>query len=136
MDNCIFCQVIAKKIPNYTVFEDSEIIAFLDIYPQAKGHTVVIPKRHAETVFDLSDAEIAVLQQGVVKVMKLLDGVLHPHGFNTGWNHGKEGGQAVPHIHVHIFPRWHGDGGKSVHAVGGNPGDMSVAEVAKLFSSC
>lgn len=135
MADCIFCQIVAKNIPNYTVYEDNDVLAFLDIHPQAKGHTVVIPKRHGETVFDLTPVDIAAWQQGTAKAMKRLDDALHPHGFNAGWNHGKDAGQAVSHLHLHIFPRWRGDGGKSIHAVVGNPGDMPVAEVAKLFSS-
>jgi len=58
MSDCIFCKIIKGEVPNYTVYEDTTVLAFLDIFPHAKGHTVVIPKRHVETYFDLSDDEL------------------------------------------------------------------------------
>lgn len=133
MADCIFCKLVGKEIPNYTVYEDDGVLAFLDIHPQTKGHTVVIPKRHSEVVFDLSSEEISQLFNGTHQAMKRLQSVLAPDGFTTGWNHGRAGGQAIGHMHVHIFPRWHNDGGTSMHAVVKNPGDKTVGEIAKLF---
>jgi len=114
------------------VYEDKEILAFLDIHPHALGHTVVIPKKHAETVFDLSEQQNANLMNAIVKIMTKLDR-LHPDGFNTGWNHNPAGGQVVPHLHVHIFPRYNNDGGGSMHSIIKNPGNKSVDQVAKWF---
>lgn len=131
--DCIFCRIIKKEVPNYTVYEDDFVLAFLDIHPHAKGHTVVIPKKHVETVFELSTEDMGMLSIGVKHAMERIDQVLHPEGFTTGWNHGKAGGQVIPHLHIHIFPRWHADGGTSMHAVVRNPGDMPVGELAKLF---
>ncbi|HYE59693.1 MAG TPA: HIT family protein [Candidatus Kapabacteria bacterium] len=133
MDTCIFCTIVKGEIPNYTVYEDATGLAFLDIHPHAKGHTVVIPKVHAETTFDLNDELLKSFFPAVQKTMERIDTVLHPDGYTIGWNHGKAGGQAVPHLHVHIFPRWNADGGTSMHAVVQNPGDESVADVAKRF---
>lgn len=134
MDSCIFCKILAKEIPNYTVYENDHVLAFLDIHPHAKGHTVVIPKRHAVTLFELSDSELQAYILGVKSAMERVESVLHPDGFTTGWNHGEAGGQAVPHLHIHIFPRWHTDGGKSIHAAVNAPGDTPVSTVAALFA--
>lgn len=132
--DCIFCKIVNKEIPNYTVYEDANNLAFLDIHPHAKGHTVVIPKVHAETTFDLNEELLKEFSLAVERSMERIDHVLHPDGYNVGWNHGKSGGQAIAHLHTHIMPRWHGDGGGSMHSVVDQPGDTPVAELAKLFS--
>lgn len=131
--DCIFCKIVAKEVPNYTVYEDDTILAFLDIHPHAKGHTVVIPKRHAETVFDMTDDEMKAISLAMKRVMERIKQALNPDGFNTGWNDGKAAGQVVPHVHIHVFPRWVGDGGGSMHSIVKHPGDTSVSEVATLF---
>ena len=133
MDNCIFCKIVKKEIPCHQVYEDEEVLAFLDVKPHAKGHTVVIPKEHAQTVFDLSEESNKDLMQKTVKVMDRINEVLSPDGFNVGWNHNTAGGQVVPHLHIHVFPRYNGDEGGSMHSILNSPGDMNVEEVSELF---
>lgn len=133
MSDCIFCKIIKGEVPNYTVYEDETVLVFLDIFPHAKGHTVVVPKRHIETYFDLSDNELNKLSAGIKKAMEKIQTVLKPDGFNVGWNQSPAGGQVVPHLHIHIMPRYEGDGGGSMHSIIKNPGDVAVGEVAKLF---
>ncbi len=133
MSDCIFCKILAKEIPNHTVYEDDFVLAFLDIFPHAKGHTVVIPKSHKNNFLELTDSEAQDFLHGLKKTMEKVDSILHPEGFNVGWNEKPAGGQVVPHLHVHIFPRYTGDGGGSVHSIIKNPGDLSVEEVSKLF---
>lgn len=133
MKDCIFCNIVQGKISNHTVYEDSQALAFLDIHPRTKGHTVVIPKIHAETIFDLNEELLKSLLPAVQRTTERLEQVLSPNGYNIGWNHGEAGGQAVPHLHVHIMPRWDGDGGSNMHGIVNNPGEMSVEEVATLF---
>lgn len=133
MDSCLFCKISQKKVPNHTVYEDNNVLAFLDIYPLAKGHTVVIPKEHAQNLQELSDDSLRPLFQAVKQTTNILQKTLNPDGFNIGWNHGEVAGQTIPHLHVHIIPRWSNDGGKSLHAIIKNPGDTSVEDIAKLF---
>lgn len=133
MNPCLFCKILQKEIPHYTVFEDEHTLAFLDIFPCVKGHTVVIPKVHAETLLDLNGELTKEFFLGVKRAMERVEAVLSPDGFNVGFNHGVAGGQAVPHLHVHILPRWGNDGGGSMHSIIKNPGAMKVEEVAKLF---
>lgn len=135
MADTIFSKILKKEIPNYTVYEDEHVLAFLDIHPHAKGHTLVIPKKEVVFIGELSEQEVATLFVGVQKTIKKIQEVLNPDGFNVGWNHGKAGGQAVDHVHVHILPRWKGDGGGSQHSVISNPGNVSVKDIAALFSS-
>lgn len=131
--DCIFCKIINHDLPNYTVYEDDHSLAFLDIFPQTKGHTVVIPKVHAETIFDLADADLCHVNLAVKRAMEKIKTVLKPDGFTVGWNHGDAGGQAVPHMHIHIFPRWQGDGGGSMHSVVKKQADVDVTKLAQEF---
>lgn len=130
---CIFCKILAHEIPNHTVYEDDHVLAFLDIFPCSKGHTVVIPKRHAERLTDLDAREQSALIQGVAKTMERLDAILKPVGMNVGWNDRVLAGQAVPHVHVHIIPRYEGDGGGSMHSIVKSKEKIEVGEIAKLF---
>ena len=131
--DCLFCKIIAKKIPNYTVYEDENVLAFLDIFPCSKGHTVVIPKQHVESLFDVSMEEWDHLQRGVREAMRRVQQILQPDGFNIGINERPIAGQAVPHSHWHIIPRYEGDGGGSMHSIVKNVGGISVGDVAELF---
>lgn len=133
MENCIFCKIIKGEIPCYKVYEDKEVLTFLDVKPHAKGHTVVIPKEHVVTIFDLSEEKSNTLMMGVRKTLWRIQEVLHPDGFNIGWNHNTAGGQVVPHLHIHILPRYTEDGGGSMHSIVKNPGEENVEEVAKKF---
>jgi histidine triad (HIT) family protein len=126
---CIFDQIIAGEIPCHKVFENENTLAFLDIKPHAKGHTVVVPKKHVVRVFEMED--FGDFMEDVKKVMEILDNKLNPSGFNVGWNHNHSAGQVIPHLHIHIFPRYGGDGGGSMHSVVNSPSD--VEEVARLF---
>lgn len=132
-DNCIFCKIIRKEIPAHIIYEDKDSLAFLDIKPHSKGHTVVIPKKHAVTVFDLDEKSLLKLVLNVKKTLGKLRDTLFPDGFNVGWNQNTAAGQVVPHLHIHIFPRYAGDGGGSMHSIIKNSGSMSVEQVGKLF---
>ncbi|MEK6938249.1 MAG: HIT family protein [Nanoarchaeota archaeon] len=133
MPECIFCKIGKKEIPSYIVYEDKNCLAFLDIKPHAKGHTVVIPKKHGTLIFDFTDEDFQLLMHGVKKTIEKINKKLNPDGFNVGWNSGSIAGQVVPHLHLHIFPRYADDGGGSMHSILKNPSRMNVEEVAKLL---
>ncbi len=130
--DCIFCRIIQGEIPCHKVYENRNILAFLDVHPHAKGHTVVIPRKHVLRIFDLNEDEQKQMMADVVKVMEKIDQVLTPDGFNVGWNQDTAAGQAVPHLHIHILPRYINDGGGSMHSIVRNP-QVGVEEVAGLF---
>ena len=92
---CIFCKIVAGEILHYTVYEDSQVIAFLDIFPKVEGHTVVIPKKHGATIFDFTSDEVGVVMQGVRNASMKVSDILKPDGFTIGLNHGEVAGQAV-----------------------------------------
>ncbi|PIZ50591.1 HIT family protein [Candidatus Woesearchaeota archaeon CG_4_10_14_0_2_um_filter_33_13] len=133
MSDCIFCKIIKKEIPSFQIYEDDNFLAFLDVHPHAKGHTIIIPKNHARLISDLDEKKSGLLIPFIKNVMQLLKTKLNSDGFNVGWNNGEKAGQVVPHLHVHIMPRYSGDGGGSMHSIIKNPGELSVQEVAKLF---
>lgn len=119
---CLFCQIVAGTRPAEIVFESASTVAFLDRFPTARGHTLVVPKQHAPTLLQLDDGAAGALFGSVVEVVGRLAETLHPAGFNVGWNHGTVAGQHVFHFHVHILPRFHG-GGCGIQAIGeGAPG--------------
>ncbi len=105
MENCIFCKIAKGEIPSYNVFEDDHFLAFLDINPFSKGHTLIIPKKHVKWVWDLSEEEYASLFKKVKLIAKALEKT-----FDTEWIVEGIAGIDVPHAHVHIIPRQVGDG--------------------------
>jgi diadenosine tetraphosphate (Ap4A) HIT family hydrolase len=102
---CPFCTSEESLI----VAQNATAIALRDAYPVANGHTLVIPKQHVTSIFDLSDSDQAQLWELVAQVRTLLSQQLSPAGFNIGINDGEAAGQTVPHAHVHVIPRFQGD---------------------------
>lgn len=135
MNECIFCKIIEKEIPSSSIYEDEHVFAVLDIHPCSLGHTVVLPKVHAKSIIDLPDLEVEYLFLSVKNITKLLLNKLSPDGFTIGINHGESAGQAVPHLHVHIIPRWADDNGSSIHSVVRNTPKESIEEIKKKICS-
>ena len=133
--DCIFCKIINHEIPNYTVYENDHVLAFLDVQPCSKGHTVVIPKKHVSEISELSSEEWGSLLQGVREAAQKIEKVLNPQGMNIGINNKPAAGQAVAHTHWHIIPRYENDGGKSLHAIVQSTEKIDVPQIAKLFTS-
>ena len=131
---CLFCDIIAKEKPAQIIYEDDAVVAALDIFPRAIGHTLVLPKKHVRTIIELSDADVGPVFEGVKNVAMLLEKALSPHGFTIGINHGTVSGQAVEHLHIHIIPRFEGDGGGSIHSVVNDPPAQSLEEVARMIA--
>ena len=109
MDNCVFCKLKEAIGKDRIIYEDSDWLAVLDNYPVSEGHTLLIPKRHCETFFDLSDVENQYFIATLNVVKGILDGRYNPDGYNIGMNCGKAAGQTVMHCHIHIIPRYKGD---------------------------
>jgi len=108
--NCIFCKIIAGDIPSTRVYEDDDTIAFLDIGPLVKGHTLVIPKDHHESLADTPDELLARIMSASRKVAAAMKAGLGASGINIHQANGASAGQVVPHIHFHVVPRHDGDG--------------------------
>ncbi|MBI3033714.1 HIT family protein [Candidatus Woesearchaeota archaeon] len=110
MKDCIFCKVVRGEIPSARVYEDENIIAFLDIAPVHKGHTLVIAKEHYETIMELPDRLLQELAVAVKRVSRAVMRATNAGGISLSLaNHGIAG-QTVPHAHFHVMPRFEGDG--------------------------
>ena len=102
--DCIFCQIVAGKVPSEILYRDEEVIAFRDINPQAPIHLVIIPKKHIPSLADLSEAESSLIGHMVNTANQLArkEGISED-GYRLAINCGKEGGQLVPHLHMHLL---------------------------------
>lgn len=109
--DCVFCKIIAQKLPANIVYEDDEIVAFLDIRPINPGHTLVIPKDHAANLKELDPQLGGRLFQVAGRIAAALrQSGLRVEGINVWLADGKAAFQEVPHIHIHVIPRFEGDG--------------------------
>jgi histidine triad (HIT) family protein len=115
-ESCVFCKIVSGKIPAYKVYEDGNTLAFLDVYPLSKGHTLVIPKTHVGKIEELSERDSELLFKTVWKLTKHIQLATGTTSSLIGINNGPESGQEVPHVHVHIMPRSKGDGGGPIHS--------------------
>ena len=104
-DECIFCKIIKGEIPCTKVYEDDNVFAFLDIGPVNKGHTLVMPKEHYETILDMPDELLCSVTKAVKKLSKAVKEGTGCGGLCILQNNFKISGQLVPHYHVHIIPR-------------------------------
>jgi histidine triad (HIT) family protein len=124
--DCIFCKIVRGEIPANRIYEDKEFLAFLDIKPISKGHTLVIPKHHCKNLLDFPKsaseklagsenlrflkAEETELLELIKKVASAVVKATNADGFNLGMNNGKAAGQVIHHAHFHIIPRFDNDG--------------------------
>ncbi len=102
--DCIFCKIVSREAPSNVVYEDDRYIAFLDIYPFSKGHTLVCPKEHGETIWDMKEHDIADLFQVASRVSKAVVSAVEADGFRFVQNNGEAANQVVAHVHVHVIP--------------------------------
>ena len=110
MDDCIFCKIVRGEIKSWKVYEDEYAYALLDINPLTKYHTLVIPKKHFENIFDIPKDEYVNLMSAVKKIVDMYAEKLNIKNLQIFNNNGVEGQQDVFHLHYHIVPRSYGDG--------------------------
>lgn len=133
-DNCIFCKIANGIIPSATVYEDDDFRAILDIAPAHKGHTIILPKTHAANLFEIDDATAAKLLPVAKKVAAAVKKVTGCDGINILQNNGEAAGQTVFHLHVHVVPRFEGDGILPVWPQG-SYADGEAAELASKIKA-
>jgi histidine triad (HIT) family protein len=134
--DCIFCKIADELIPAHKVYEDDRALAFMDICPINKGHLLVIPKEHFRTVLDIEPELYGHLSSVIARLSRAVNAALSPDGLNVLQLNGAAANQVVPHVHVHLVPRWGGDG-VTVSAWDPQPGDMnSIAQVADMIRDC
>jgi len=110
MDDCVFCKIIAGKIPAHKVYENDKIFAFLDVSPVNQGHVLVVPRAHHADLLETPDDVLSDMITRTKKIATAVMKAVKADGFNLGCNTKKAAGQAVFHTHFHVIPRFDNDG--------------------------
>ena len=130
--DCIFCRIVSKEIPTKILIETESCIGFLDAFPLAKGHAIVIPKKHYEKLQDLptdiNTGLFSAVHSLISKVDSLTGATL------VAVHNGKDSGQEIPHVHVHLIPRNKDDSAGAVHSMFSQKPELSESEIAELCS--
>lgn len=133
--DCTFCKIVRGEIPAQKIYEDDSSFAFLDIHPLADGHTMVIPKAHYEKLEDMPLQKAGKIFEAVRKVTEAVQKALNAPATTIGINNGKAAGQVVPHVHIHIIPRFPSDGGGTIHSILHGASKRGVDEVQKMIAA-
>ena len=132
LSGCIFCKIVSKEIPTKILVETESCIGFLDAFPLAKGHALVIPKRHYEKLQDLPiniNTEVFSTVHSLISKVDSLTGATL-----VAVHNGKQSGQEIPHVHVHLIPRSEDDSAGAVHSMFSKKPDLSESEIEELCS--
>jgi len=138
VEGCVFCRILNGELGGYIVYRDQYTAAFLDAHPLAVGHTLVVPLRHAQRFQELSEEEACALSKTLLKISRAVSKAFGASALTIGVNDGPDAGQFVPHVHVHVVPRWRDDGGELIHAIfrrARRPESVNMEEVARRISS-
>ncbi len=127
MTECIFCRIAQKKEPGFIVYDDTVTQAFLDIHPSAPGHTLVILKKHSETILHYTPKEITALWSTVQKMAYSLEQTFKTASLTIGINHGEVAG--VHHMHIHLIPRFPDDRGGIIQSIVSNQPKESLKTI-------
>jgi histidine triad (HIT) family protein len=121
MKECIFCRIVAGLTPAEKIFEDGRTLAFMDINPRSDGHSLIIPKSHASTLFDIEEEDLLAVMRTAKRITLAIRQALKPDGLLVYQLNGRAAMQLVDHFHLHLVPRWENDGVDLTH--GFQPGD-------------
>ena len=110
MHDCLFCNIVRREIQSSIVYETEHTLAFLDIHPVNPGHVLVIPKSHSQNIFDIQSSDWAQVAESVRVVASAVEKAMFADGVNVMMNNRASAGQVIDHPHVHIIPRFKGDG--------------------------
>ncbi len=104
--NCIFCEIVQGKKDGHFIYEDENYVAFLDIYPIDTGHSLVMPREHFEKITDMTAEKVGELFSKIPKIAKAVIEATKADAFSVAQNNGRAAKQIVPHVHIHIIPRY------------------------------
>lgn len=121
MDNCIFCKIASGEIPSATLYEDDDFRVILDLGPASKGHALILLKEHYANIYEIPDELAAKAMKLAKKMAGAMTKALKCDGFNLVQNNGEAAGQTVFHFHMHLIPRYKGDGA----GITWTPGELS-----------
>ena len=127
-DDCIFCKLANGVIPTNSIYEDEDFNVILDLAPATKGHALILPKAHADNLYELSDETAAKVFVLAKKLAASMTEKLSCDGFNVVQNNGSVAGQTVFHFHMHLIPRYEDDGQK----ISWRPMEVSAEELSLI----
>ncbi len=130
---CIFCDILDGKIAGHFLYTDQSHVAFLDKYPIDTGHSLVIPRKHHERITDMTAENVGSIFSLVPKIAKAILSATKADAFSLGQNNGKAAKQIVPHVHIHIIPRYNNTG--TVWTKRQIPNNTELLELAKKIRS-
>ena len=130
--SCIFCRIAQKQVPASYVYEDEKVIAFLDIKPLNEGHTLVIPKSHYESIFEIPVNLVAHLHGVTKRIALAVKKATDADGISISQQNGKAAGQEIFHLHVHVIPRYEGQKLPSFSEVSEADREKMIQTVAKI----
>jgi histidine triad (HIT) family protein len=126
MEGCIFCKIVQGQIPCFKIYEDDRVLAFADINPILPGHTLIIPKAHAENLWQIEEADLMAVQRASKKIADAMQKSLSPAGIACLQLNGRAVNQVVMHYHFHLIPRCAGDPDLKMTAWELSPGNMEA----------
>ena len=129
---CIFCKIAFKKIPTNIIIENDKTMAFLDAFPLSKGHALVIPKAHYSKIQELDENLSQSLFNILWKITNPIEKAMHVNSSTIAIHNGKEAGQEIPHVHIHVIPRERGDGAGPVHSMFKNKPNISSSDMSSI----
>ena len=138
MDDCIFCKIVKGEIPCFTIYENEYVLAFADINPILTGHTLIIPKRHAENIWEIEEADLEAIHRASRLIAGAMKSALQPDGIALLQLNGRAVNQVVMHYHLHLIPRNADDPALAMTQWELVPGDMKVIEetARKIAAAC
>ena len=126
MANCIFCKIVKGEIPCFKILEDDRVLSFADVNPINAGHTLIVPKRHAENIWEIDREDLTAIHQASLKIAKAMKTSLDPDGIAILQLNGKAVNQVVMHYHLHLIPRKSTDPKLKMSEWDLVPGDMTA----------
>jgi len=126
MEGCIFCKIVKGEIPCFKILEDDRVLSFADVNPINTGHTLIIPKRHAENIWEIDGEDLAAIHRASLKIAKAMKTSLNPDGIAFLQLNGRAVNQIVMHYHLHLIPRKSSDPKLTMTEWELVPGDMTA----------
>ena len=128
MEDCIFCKIVQGEIPCFKIYEDENVLAFADINPINTGHTLIIPKNHADNIWEISEDDLSAIHRASIKVAKAMQASILSDGIACLQLNGRAVNQLVMHYHLHLIPRKADDPKLTITEWELVPGDMKLVE--------
>ncbi|MBI4775046.1 MAG: HIT family protein [Deltaproteobacteria bacterium] len=123
--DCLFCKIVSGEIPSTKVLENEHVLGIMDIQPMNRGHLLVIPKKHAANILEIDEEGYRAVAGTIHRLARAVEKALNPDGMNVLQLNGAAANQEVMHLHMHLVPRWEGDG-LTVSQWNPEPGDMAA----------